>query len=90
MKASAVLTKSPDVLETTVNDEPVLLHSTRWQYLHFTGSGAAIWQALAEPMSFEALIAGLRKRFDVDEATCRRETEQFLQKLLDEEFVTAT
>ena len=87
---TSVLRRSPDVLETTVNDEPVLLHSTRWQYLHFTGSGAAIWQALAEPMSFEALIVALRNRFDVDEATCRRETEQFLEKLLDEEFVITT
>ena len=41
-------------------------------------------------MSFEALIASLRERFDVDEATCRRETEQFLEKLLDEEFVIVT
>ncbi len=90
LDSKIVLRRSPDVLETTVNDEPVLLHSTRWQYLHFTGSGAAIWQALAEPMSFEALIAALRMRFDIDEDTCRRETEQFLQKLLDEEFVIAT
>ncbi len=90
MNSSTLLRRSPDVLETTVSDEPVLLHSTRWQYLHFTGSGAAIWQALAEPVTFEALLSSLRRRFDVDEDTCRRETEQFLQKMLDEDFVIKT
>jgi len=90
MTDSSLLRRCPDILETTVNDEPVLLHSTRWQYLHFTGSGATVWQSLAEPMTFGALISSLRQRFDVDETKCRRETAQFLQKLLDEEFITAS
>ena len=90
MTPAAVFRRAAEVLETSVNDDTVLLHSTRWQYLHFTGTGRVIWQLLATPTTFDELISSLRSRFEVDDATCRKEVEIFIQKLLDEEFVTAT
>jgi hypothetical protein len=89
MNPSTILRRSPDVLQTDVNDQPVLLHSTRWQYLHFDGAGGMIWKLLEQPMSLGMLISQLRQRYAVDEETCRRESESLLQKLLDEKFLIA-
>lgn len=82
--------RSDDVLETSVGEKIVLLQSKTWKYMDFDATGAAIWTLLEQPRTVAELVSELRLRYRVDEETCSRETQMFLDKLAGEEFLTAT
>lgn len=60
------------------HDEPVVLSST----------GAAVWDALAEPHSVEDLAGQLAATFDGDPQRIRGDVERFLHELGEQDMVT--
>ncbi|MFI0403451.1 MAG: PqqD family protein [Cyanobium sp.] len=80
--ASDVFSHHPEVCAAELDGELCLFHPVTAQYLNLNATGSAIWRLLEQPFSREALVAALMDDYDVEEAHCRLETDQFLADAL--------
>lgn len=64
-----------------LDDQVVVLDLQTSQYLSLNGTGAELWEALAEGADEDALVARLRGEYEVDESTAREDVEEFLGQL---------
>jgi hypothetical protein len=67
--------------------ETVMLDIERGTYFGLQDVGKAIWEALEEPTTIDAICADLVEQFEVDVDTCRREVGSFLSQLQEHELV---
>ena len=68
-----------DALEwRALEGEVIALDNATRRYLATNPSGTVLWEALAEGATREDLVAALRGRFDVDEATAARDVDAFV------------
>jgi hypothetical protein len=79
--------RTNDVITTEVGGEPILLHTGNWIYIEFDNIGGRIWTLLERPQTLSSLVEALTLEFAVDEATCRRDTECFIQDMAQQGFV---
>lgn len=70
--------RSEDLEWTQIDEEVVVLDLRESAYLSVNRTGAAVWTALVEGATQEALIERLKERFDVDDATARQGLDDFL------------
>ena len=70
--------RSDDLEWTEIDDEVVVLDLRESTYLSINRTGAAVWTALAEGSTRQALIERLRERFEVDEDAAERGLDDFL------------
>ena len=61
--------------------ELVLMDTKTGDYLGINAVGTHIWNLLVDSKSLQELVAGLICRFEVPEAQCKTEVEQFLSDL---------
>ena len=73
--------RSDDVEWRVVGDEVIALHLPSSTYLAVNAVGATVWPKLVEGGTREQLVAAVLERFDVDEATARRDLDAFLADL---------
>ena len=73
--------QNPDVCGADLDGEMCLFDPSKAVYLNLNGSGSVIWNLLEEPRDREDLMVVLLERYEVEEATCRREIEAFLQEI---------
>ena len=73
--------KSTQILSSTIDDEVVMMSSEKGMYYNLNPIGSRIWDLLEAPQTIESLCAQLMDEYDVDEATCKQETEEFIQSL---------
>lgn len=78
-----MLTKSTHVLSSSIDDEVVMMSSEKGMYYNLNPIGSRIWELLETPQTVESLCVQLMEEYDVDEATCKQETEEFIQSLTD-------
>jgi hypothetical protein len=64
-----------------IGGELVVLDLDSSRYLSVGGSGTVLFELLRTPRHRAELVTALRERFDVDEATARRDVDQFLTEL---------
>jgi hypothetical protein len=65
-----------------LGDEIVFFDDRAGKYFAVSSVGADIWNMLESPMSMDSIVARLMERYDIDEATCRTETTDFLTRML--------
>ncbi len=68
-------------LISQLGQELVLMDTKTGDYLGINAVGTHIWNLLAGAKSVEELVADLISRFEVPEAQCKTEVEQFLSDL---------
>ena len=78
---SSQLLRSADVIGAELQDSIVLLQMKTWSYLALNESGIQAWRLLEQQRSLSSLTAALMAEFDVDEATCRGDTQAFVEDL---------
>ena len=69
------------ILSSTIDDEVVMMSSEKGMYYNLNPIGSRIWELLETPQTIESLCAQLMDEYYVDEATCKQETEEFIQSL---------
>ncbi|MEW6364181.1 MAG: PqqD family peptide modification chaperone [Acidobacteriota bacterium] len=80
----------PDqILMQELEDEVVLLDLESGRYFGLAAVGARAWQLLSETGDTEETFAKLAGEYAVDEATLRRDLDEFWQQLLDARLLTA-
>lgn len=89
MSNASLYTRTDEVIEADVGGEVVLLHTQSWQYFEFDKVGGAIWNLLSAPNSLDSLVTSLTQQFDVGQEQCARETQAFLDEMIEQGLVVA-
>lgn len=85
-KSKVKLIKALDVTE--LSGEKVMIDFSTGKYFVLVGSGNDIWDMLgSEPISVAQIKSNLLDIYDVDEATCLKETMTFLDKMNSNGFI---
>lgn len=74
-------------LTSEIEDEKVVLHTKTETYYGIEGIGARTWELLQQPRTLSELETQIREEYDVEPDRCRRDLEQFLTELIDEQLV---
>jgi hypothetical protein len=77
-----LLSRNPDLCAAELDGEMCLFNPESAEYLNLNATGSSIWTLLENPSALEDLISGLQERYVVDQATCRLETERFVEEAL--------
>lgn len=89
MDNSTRFRRKPSVTERTVDRSAVLVDPDNNRYFTINRVGVRIWGLLEQPRTATEIVAILTAEFSVDQAVCRRETEQFLELMLSRNILTA-
>jgi coenzyme PQQ synthesis protein D (PqqD) len=76
-----VIREADDLLTTSVDGDLIGMSIDRGICYGFNAVATRSWELLSEPQSLDSLCARLVAEFDVDEETCRAQTEAFLEEL---------
>jgi len=71
-------------LESDLDTKAVILSLKNGNYYGLNSVGLAIWTLLQEPSTIDEIEAALLNRYEVDEATCRRQVDTFLKTMIGE------
>ena len=82
-----MISRAEGVVIAQIGDQAVALN-TRMEYVALDGMGEVVWQLLETPQSIDSLVASITERYDVDDATCRRDLTTFVDQLATHGLVT--
>jgi Coenzyme PQQ synthesis protein D (PqqD) len=85
-----MITKNKSILSSTLDDEVVMMSSEQGMYYNLDPIGSRIWELLDAPQTLESLCAQLLEEYDIDQATCQQETEEFLLSLTERGLIQMT
>ena len=81
MPTVATFVRKPDILETVIDDEVVMMDVTQGQYFNIKGVGTRIWDLLKQPSTIESIVQAVRLEYDVEESQCRSDVNGFVSDL---------
>ena len=81
IQLTSVVSRSPETLSNTVDDETVLLNTVKSSYYGLGPVASRVWEALAEPVQVDAMIGRLLAEYDVSRDQCERDVLVFLRHL---------
>ncbi|VVM04880.1 hypothetical protein MAMC_00254 [Methylacidimicrobium cyclopophantes] len=81
MAESGRIARAEEALHTEVEGSVVILHSGDGIYYQLDGVAVRVWELLAEPMTFESLLAALLSEFEVEPERCRSDLASLLEEL---------
>lgn len=91
MPQNTVYSCVEDVLDTTIDNEVVLMSISEGVYIGLDEVGSRIWELLkSNASSIETLCAALQEEFEVDPQTCRTEAQAFLNDMVERGLIEAT
>ena len=77
------LVRIDGVLDSSVDDERVVLDTDSEIYYGLNEVGAHLWEQLEKPRSVDELVTSTAEEFDVATSECREDVRSFLADLLD-------
>jgi len=78
-----------DVLLSSVEDGAVLLHLESGVYFGLNPIGSEIWHMLMKGQSNSECIAQLIASYDLDESTAKRDFENLITELLEQDLINS-
>jgi hypothetical protein len=81
MSSDTTFVRRRDVLATVIDDEVVMMDVHQGQYFNIKGVGVRIWELLECPRTLDAIVAEVRREYDVDEQPCCSDVSEFLAAL---------
>jgi hypothetical protein len=79
---STMIVRDPAAIAGDVDGSTVILNVDRGTYCVLNRSGSRIFDLLAEPVSIEDLCYKLIQIYAVDDATCRKDVCDFIDRML--------
>lgn len=74
--------RHPDLRLTSLEGEGVVLHLKSRRYFSVNDTGLLLLEALKQPQTFDQLVAGLLREYEVSAETARNTTQAFLDQCL--------
>jgi hypothetical protein len=90
MNDNSLYSRRADLLETTLDNEVVLMSIERGSYFGLEGTARRIWQLLAQPMTKSQLVQALCLEYAAEPEVIARDLEPFLQKMIDNAVVVVS
>ena len=75
---SSIICKTRDILFSNLDGEILGIDSQAGYFYSMNETANHVWETLATPVSFADLISITCAKFDVDEATCRKDLQALL------------
>ena len=72
-------TRKPDIIAANMDGEVVMMDIMSGKYYNLGTTGGAIWNLLESPKTLDELVNALTSKYDVDRATCKAQTEEFMK-----------
>ncbi len=79
--------RSSEPMQAELDNELVMMSVERGSYYGLDPVGSKIWELLEEPMTVRELIDKLLEIYEVDPATCEKETLEFLASMEKEQLL---
>jgi hypothetical protein len=79
--------QNKEVIQSKIGDEVVMLDIESGFYFGMNSVGSEIWSHLSEPITIDDLINKLMERFDIDRATCEKDTIEFMNQLFEKNII---
>ncbi len=84
---STIIVKNKELLETSIDDETILLSILNSKYYGMDPVASRIWSILQDPISIKEIIVTLLDEFDVSEDECEKDVLEFLKNLVEEKML---
>jgi hypothetical protein len=81
--------RNPDVLDTRIDDEVVLLHPSTQQMFVLNETGAVLWDQIEAGADLDVIVTAITSTFEVDDAVARADAAELLGQLADADLVRA-
>jgi len=77
-----------DYRSTPVDGEMVMLHKPSGKLIGMNTPAAAIWMKLEVPSSLAEIIDFLLEKFEIDKATCEKQTQVVLNRMIGDNMIS--
>ena len=81
MDTSLPIRRHPDAVEAEVDGQRVVMSPRDFGYFGLEGTGAAVWDRLAEPTMIDELVTDLAGAYDAQPDAVRSDVDEFLSAL---------
>lgn len=75
------LVRSQEILSTELDQEAVLMSIHAGAYYGMGDTARSIWEKLAKPITFSALVDDLVQEYEVPRETCAADLQEFLAEM---------
>ena len=79
--------RNPKLLANQMDGEIVMMSIDNGEYYGLDEVGSRIWELMETPVTVHNLVEQLMNEFDVDYDDCLRDTQEFLEDLLEKDLV---
>jgi hypothetical protein len=76
-----------ELLASQIDDEIVMMNENQGSYYGLNPVAATIWELLKQPLTLQELVTNLLNTYEVSEAQCRQDVEEFLYQLLEQNLI---
>jgi hypothetical protein len=79
---STILQRKEEIVQSKIDNEIVMMDIVNGEYYGLNTIASHIWELIEIPLSVKALIAHLRREYEVDENQCKKEVEKLLTEMI--------
>ena len=83
LSLNTLFVRKTGLVSADMDGDTVLMSLEQEEYYGISGVGPRIWELLDKPISLSAIIKTLCYEFEVDEAMCHADVQEFIQSLID-------
>lgn len=87
MASSIRFMAKDDVVDCDIGGDRALLHVENNSYFTINSTGAALWEAMAQPRTLDELVAVVVEKFDVTAEQCRDDIQAMLTQMNDAQII---
>jgi hypothetical protein len=79
---STILKRKEEILSSDMDGETVMMSVENSEYYSLSPVGTRIWEIVEKEISYKDLISQLMSEYSVDIETCKSDTEEFINELI--------
>jgi hypothetical protein len=79
--------QNKEIIQSKIGDEVVMMDVESGFYFGLNSVGSVIWSHLSELITLDELLQKLVSQFEIDVDTCRKDTADFLDQLLEKKII---
>lgn len=84
---STILKRKSEILSSDMDGETVMMSVENSEYYSLSPVGTRIWQIVENEITYKDLISQLMTEYSIDIETCKSDTEEFINELINKGLV---
>jgi hypothetical protein len=82
LQLSTTITRHPDMLSAEIGGEAVMMSIDKGAYFGLNPVATRIWDLIEQPQSIAGLIAVISAEYDVSDAQCAADVQEFVADMI--------